>query len=183
METDCREIRLTSGVNRCEMEDEYMKKISITALVSGGLIGAAITGGFLSYKKNKVIMEKENKINKFRSYYCLLNQWLALKEEGKKLESYFINNKYKTIAIYGMGELGTRLYNELKNSSIEVLYAIDKNATSIYSDLKIYGPNDKLDTVDVIVVTAIFAFDDIVNDLNKISHCPVISLEDVVYIC
>ena len=112
----------------------------------------------------------------------MLNQWLLLKQEGKSLEKYFAENGYKTIAIYGMGEMGNRLYDELKNSSVvEIKYAIDKNAAGTYSELEVFDPDDEMTEVDAVIVTAIFAFDEIEDELSEKIQCPIISLEDVVY--
>ena len=80
-----------------------------------------------------------------------------------------------------MGELGNHLYEELKNSSIQVKYAIDKNVDSTFSDLEVCSLEDELEDVDVVVVTAVFAFDEIVDEISDRVNCPVISLEDVVY--
>ena len=111
----------------------------------------------------------------------MLNQWLVLKQEGKSLEQYFIENGYKTVAIYGMGEMGNRLYDELKDSSIEVKYAVDQNAASTYSELEVFEKEDAFEDVDVMVVTAIFAFDEIEEEIGDKIKFPIISLEDVVY--
>lgn len=140
-------------------------------------------GGFVvnSILVSKTVGSKEVKIDKFKSYYNILNQWLILKQEGKSLEKFFCDKGYKSIAIYGMGELGNRLYEELKDSSLEVKYAIDKNASNTYSELTVYEIEEKLPTVDVIVVSPIFAFDEIEKDLSEIVNYPIISLEDIVF--
>ena len=111
----------------------------------------------------------------------MLNQWLILKQEGKSLIEYFNKNGYKSVAIYGMGEMGNRLYDELKDSEIELKYAIDKNAAGTYSELNVIGKDDDFPEVDVLVVTATFAFDEIEDELSGKVDWPIVSLEDVVY--
>lgn len=133
-------------------------------------------------KKNQEnLRNKDKKINKFKSYYNTLNEWLRIKHKGVNLEKYFIENGYKNVAIYGMGEMGNRLYEELMNTEICVKYAIDKNALSIYSELQMYEAAEDVPPVDVIVVTATFAYDEIVEELQNKVTCPIVSLEDVVY--
>ncbi len=157
-----------------------MKKGSVAVL--SALLGAAAGAAGSSYFGQKTIDQKTEKVDKFKGYYNMLNQWLLLKQEGKSLEKYFTENGYKTIAIYGMGEMGNRLYDELKNSSVvEIKYAIDKNAAGTYSELDVIDVDDEMDEVDVIVVSAIFAFDEIEEELSAKTDCPIISLEDVVY--
>lgn len=156
-----------------------MKKglIATIAAIVGGAAGSAVTCNFLSKK----VKQEEKNVDKFKGYYNVLNKWLSLKQEGKSPEEYFLNNGYKKIAIYGMGELGNRLYDELKNSGVEVKYAIDKNIADTYSGLKVLDLEDRLEEVDVIVVTAIFAFDEIEETLHSKVDFPIISLEDVVW--
>lgn len=156
-----------------------MKKVTITllSLLAGAASGFAVKNFF----SGKILDEKVKKIDKFKSYYNLLNQWLILKQEGKTLAKYFEENNYKSIAIYGMGEMGNRLYEELKNSSITVKYAIDKNAGNTYAELDVFEVEDELSEVDAIVVTAIFAFDEIEQELNNKVDFPILSLEDVIF--
>ena len=111
----------------------------------------------------------------------VLNQWLLLKNEGKSLADYFVNNSYKNIAVYGMGELGNRLIEELKSSDINVRYGIDKNVQSVYSEIEVIDLESKIENVDVIVVTAVFAFEEIENELSKRTDIPIVSLEEVIY--
>lgn len=156
-----------------------MKKFTLGFLsVALGAVAGAVG---INYFKNKTIVEKTEKVDKFKGYYNLVNQWLVLKNEGKKLDQYFINNGYKSIAIYGMGELGNRLYEELKDTEVEVKYAIDKNAESTYSELQVVGLDDEFEEVDVVIVTAIFAFDKIAEELEGKISCPIVSLEDVIF--
>lgn len=150
---------------------------TVLALLSGAGIGAVLAGKL----SNKSVNGQDKKVDKFKSYYNMLNQWLVLKQEGKSLKEYFADNNINTIAIYGMGEMGNRLYDELKNSEIKVKYAIDKNAESTYSELDIKTLEDDLPFVDAIIVTAVFAFDDIEKDISSNVDYKIISLEDVVY--
>lgn len=156
-----------------------MKKGTIALLSAAAGVAAAVIGKELL--ETKSAGQSSERANKFKSYYNLLNQWLMLKQEGKSLEKYFIDHDYQTIAIYGMGEMGGRLYDELKNSSIKIVYGIDKNAAWTDSELKICDPDDELQTVDAVIVTAVFAFDEIVETLSDKIECPIISLSEIVF--
>lgn len=156
-----------------------MKKggVAVLSTLIGAVAGAAAVGKV----QGKTINQKAEKVDKFKGYYNMLNQWLVIKQEGKSLEKYFTDNGYKTIAIYGMGEMGNRLYDELKGTSVTVKYAVDKNAASTYSELDVIDPEDDYEEVDAIVVSAIFAFDEIEEMLSDKVDFQVVSLEDVVY--
>lgn len=156
-----------------------MKKGGVAVLST--LIGAVAGAAAVEKVRGKTITQKTEKVDKFKGYYNMLNQWLILKQEGKSLEKYFTDNGYKTIAIYGMGEMGNRLYDELKGTSVTVKYAVDKNAASTYSELDVIDPEDEYEEVDAIVVSAIFAFDEIEEMLSDKVDFPIVSLEDVVY--
>lgn len=156
-----------------------MKKgmVAVIATVAGAVAGVAGDG----YFKGKVINRNNERVNKFKCYYNILNQWIVLNHEGKKISEYFKKNNYKKIAIYGMGEIGNRLFEELKDSPVEVQYAIDKNAGSAYAELEVFSLEDELMEVDAIVVTTTFVFEETKRKLEDIISCPIISLEDVVF--
>lgn len=156
-----------------------MKKgiISILSAVIGAGIGAGTVG--------KISFEKENKIlamsDKHLALFLMMNQWVKVKQEGKNLAEYFNKEGYKNIAVYGMSYAGETLVEELKNTDIQVAYGIDKGADSMYSEVDIISPDEKLPKVDAIVVTAITFFDEIEEMLSKKIDCPIISLEDILY--
>ena len=157
-----------------------MRKKGIVGMLVMGIASAGVIA--LSLKTSQdAIVEKNEKIDKFKNYYNMLNEWLCLRQKGISLDTYFKKNDYTSIAIYGMGEMGNRLYDELKESDIEIKYAIDKNAVNTYSELEVINPEEEFPEVDIIVVTATFAFDEIANAVKGKVVCPVISLEDVVY--
>lgn len=156
-----------------------MKKscLAVLTMVAGAVTGAAGVGTY----QGKIIKIKQKKVDKFKAYYNLLNQWLILKQDGKNLEQYFIDNQYETIAIYGMGEMGNRLYDELKNTSVKIEYAIDKEAGSTYSEIEVLEIEDNLPKVDAVIVTAVFAYEEVEKLLSEKIDCNIISLEEVVY--
>jgi|AATF01.1.fsa_nt_gi hypothetical protein len=130
---------------------------------------------------SKILKINDKKTDKFKKYYILLDQWLSMKQTKTDITGYFKENGYEKIAIYGMGELGNRLYDELKDTDIYVAYGIDKNNKTSYPGLKIYSLEDDFENADVIVVTAIFAYSIIKKELAEKTNIPVISLEDVIY--
>lgn len=156
-----------------------MKKgtISVLSLIIGG-IGGAVGAGKLIWEKKK---EMHQLSDKHLALFLMMNQWVKIKQEGKNLVSYFENNGYKHIAIYGMSYAGKTLVNELKDSEIQIEYGIDQRADNIYSDIQIVTLEDTLIGVDAIVVTAITYFEDIQAKLSNKVECPIISLEDILY--
>lgn len=160
-----------------------MKKRSNTVIATllSAAMGAVAGGAVVKTSSTKSIEEKQEVLKKVHVLYCAFDRWLQIRQAGKTLAEYFQKNNYKTIAVYGMKELGERLVDELENSGIKVCYAIDKNADNIYSVVDIVTPDDDLEPVDVIVVTAIYYYDEIVDVLSKKVDCPIVSLEDVLF--
>ncbi len=154
-----------------------MKKNIILSMIVGTI------AGFLIYEKcqSKMICKMEEDDIKFHEFYDILIQWIKVHQKGYTLTDYFRKYNYKTIAIYGMRELGQALLAELKDTEIEVKYAIDKNADNIRVDADVYKPDDDLKKVDVIVVTAVHYYSDIEVGLKEKISCPIVALDDVVY--
>lgn len=153
------------------------------AIISGlsALLGAAAGAGTVG----KVMTEENEKVrarsDKHLDLFLMMNQWVKVKQGGKNLSEYFEKNDYHKIAIYGMSYAGETLVDELKGTKTEVVYGIDRNADSIYSDLNIVFMEDDLAEVDAIVVTAITFFDEIEQQLSEKVDCPILSLEDILY--
>ncbi len=159
-----------------------MKKIfgvgsTLISMAAGVVAGGTVVRSTLS----KRMKEMEEKGAKVHELYMAFDRWLQVRQEGKTLVEYFERRNYKTVAIYGMKELGERLYDELAGSGITVCYAIDKNAGSIYADVEVVPPETDLEPVDVIVVTAIYYYDEIEEVLSLKVDCPIVSLEDILY--
>jgi len=154
-----------------------MKKESVITCLLGTTAGILVTGKIFG----KLLEEQRGKVDKFRNYYNMLNQWIQLRQRNVKIESYLKEHSYETVAIYGMGEVGMRLYEELKNTDVKVKYAVDRQDTNPYPELKICSKGEPLSTADVMIVTAIFDFKKIKKEMKEKIDFPVISLETIIY--
>lgn len=156
-----------------------MKKpiISIISALTGATLGAGAIGKLSADKAQKIQEMSE----KHLALFLMMNQWVKVKQEGKRLADYFEKKGYQRIAIYGMSYAGETLINELKDTEITVVYGIDKNAASIYADVNIISLDDDLESVDAIIVTAITFFEQIEEKLGEKVDCPILSLEDILY--
>lgn len=133
-------------------------------------------------KYNDVIIGSESpREAKFRRYYELYNQWLKLKNDGYRLETFFSQNGYKKIAIYGMGEIANRLIEELEDSSVDILYGIDKNMSQAFAEIDIIGMDecDRFDDVDCIVVTPVHVYEKIKKELEGKTKAMLHSVEEI----
>lgn len=155
------------------------KTLVSTALgvICGGIGGAATAGSYMEKK----VKGWKNLSDKHLALFLLMNEWMKTKQEGKSIVKYFEQNDYKSIAVYGLSYIGERVLDELKGSGVEIKYAIDRNADSIYADVDLYSLEDNLPDVDVVVVTAVYFYDEIYDNLIDKVNCPVVSLEDILY--
>ena len=158
-----------------------MRKESIITTLVGTAAGAAVGAIAMAKSKEEILVSRKKLLDKHFDLFMLMNQWLMIKQQNKDIVTYFHENNYKKIAIYGMSYVGERLYDELAQSDIEVCYAIDKRGNDMYVDLDVYTLEDDLPEVDVIVVTAISFYDEINDKLAMITDIPAVSLEDIIY--
>jgi len=156
------------------------KGLFVTAVLgaAAGLVAGETTIG---KTRRKAMRRLEEDDIKFHEFYAILLQWIRMHNEGKTIGAYLQQCGYHTVAIYGMKELGEELLYELENSEIEVKYAIDKDADKLYAETDIYRPDEDLEPVDAVIVTAVHWFDEIEKDMKEKLGCPVLSLEDVLY--
>lgn len=151
------------------------------AVILSGVFGAGI-GIILGKKFTKCPKSSDKEYaEKHLAILQLFNQWMITKQEGKSVVDYLQQNDIKTVAIYGMSYVGERLYDELKGSAVEVKYGIDKNADGIYAEMPMITPDEKMEDVDMIIVTAVYFYDEIVHALREKTNNKIVSLEDILY--
>lgn len=132
-----------------------------------------------------IIADKEIDVSlletkKFFYMFNVMNQWMQAQHAGKRIERYLAENGYEKIAIYGMHYIGERLLEELAESEVSVVFAIDENRKMSNYNIKIYKPADELPEADLIVVTTALYFYDIRRKLQERTKCPIISIEELV---
>lgn len=111
-------------------------------------------------------------------------KWMENKNKGFNIGNYLLEHGYKRIAIYGLGDIGKLLYEELKETDIKVVCFSDRNYESmevIEEKIKVVSP-DNIKDVDVVVVTPMVSYDEIVAMLGEIDpKLPTLSLRDIMF--
>lgn len=144
----------------------------------GLLIGLVVMYCFMKRLYDKKLQYKQIEIIKNVQISQFLNNWLQMYQMKKNMVPYILDMGYKSIAIYGMGILGQRLYDELEESDIIVKYAIDRNAANIRDLVDVKHPSEELEPVEAVIVTSLYYVDEIKRDMESKMECPVISLMD-----
>lgn len=133
------------------------------------------------------VLDKENIKNpiseaeKYKRLFYMMSRWMKLKQNGNGLIEWFMVRSYQSIAVYGMGDVGECLVGELRDSPVKIEYGIDQNRVVRCSLKGVVSLDDKLEEVDVIIITAIFYTDEIKRMLAEKISCPVVSIEDIIY--
>jgi len=153
---------------------------AVVALLSAAA-GAIGSGIVVSNKETEKTKAAKKMSDKHLGLYLMMNQWVKVKQQGKNVADYLLAHNYKKIAIYGMSYVGETLVEELKDTDVQIAYAIDKNSENIYSNLEIISGDGELEHVDAVIVTPIFFFSEIEESLSGKLNCEIISLEDILY--
>lgn len=139
-------------------------------------------GTYCSWKDTN-IMQTIRQMRKNSKIFHVMRNWIDLKNQGKNFSAFFTRNEYRTAAIYGMGYIGESLYYELRNSSIQVAYAIDSVAEDFKQELAIFQMEDELPEADIIIVALVEKCDDLCERLAEKTGCPVITIQQLLLEC
>lgn len=118
------------------------------------------------YKKSSIILP-------------IVLKWLAIRQKGHSLNEYFEQNHIRTIAIYGMGALGCRLYDELESGGVQIKYLLDKNPNGMDNIFEFSELDKKTLDVDAIVVTVVSSERQVIDTIASYGYGKVISLREI----
>ena len=142
--------------------------------------------GFDLEKQKSISMlgTKENiNIEMYRSYYRLLEKWMILREKKISVKQYFASQGIRNIIIYGMGKMTHHLLEDLKDSDINIVCAIDRGAFEMNSDFPIISGETEIPEADCIIITPVYDVESIKPKLERKTSVPIISLSEVVDKC
>ena len=116
---------------------------------------------------------------KSEAAFGLAIKWLEVKQNGYDLAQYFRECGIRNIAIYGMADMGKRLYDELEDSEIEIRYLLDQNPKMMGQILKFGSLGQGRLETDAIVVTVALSERQIIDELISYGYDKVIGLSEV----
>lgn len=136
--------------------------------------------------RNDIIIKKVFEFYNLMQYYKKINKvenlkvktllkWIELYQDNLTFIDYFNKRKIRTIAIYGMGQLGKLLLKELENTSIEIKYGIDRRISGIYGTIPIINLENVKEEVDLVIIAAPIGY----RELAQYLKFDMISLEDL----
>ena len=142
------------------------------------VIGDAVLTEWFQNELGDSIRNTEKEQEKNYRKIQLLTQLLMAKQQRKKIGQILLERGYRDIAIYGMDDVGKYIHNELKDSAVNVCYGIDQNRYMEEYEVNIYSPTSPLQPVDAVVVTVVYAYEQIKKKLEYMESS-IISLEEL----
>ncbi len=115
----------------------------------------------------------------------LLN-WIEQNPQINMIQDYFNVNRIERIAIYGMGGLCPFTIKMIQSLDVHINCILDKNNQKEFNGLRVLNIDEFVSSgekVDCIIVSAIFYFNEIYDEIKRKMgiKTKVISLEDVLY--
>lgn len=160
-----------------------MKKFGNFILTCGTIMGlACIIQKFYKNKYELRLQQTQNDRDKFWNMFQVMDDWVNKKIINRNIYDYLASHNYNEIAIYGLSYMGQTIVNELEESNITIKYGIDVNYDMYWNEFPVVSPENVTNDVDVIIVTAISAYESIKSMLSCKVSCPIVSLDEIISI-
>lgn len=159
-----------------------MKKIiNYVGIIVISVIVGIITGVVMIMRFCEKVMKNESdRANKNGYIFRKACKWLRAEQRRQTIDLKLMERQISEVAIYGKGQMGKCLINELENSNVKIKYLIDKDGNSNEFQYKCYHPEDLLPEVQAIIVTPIYQFAEIAAELKYSGNVQIISLEELI---
>lgn len=155
------------------------------------LVAASLLAGVLQLKNmaDRIFFSKERRmlkkeLERFQWLLKITNELLCLNISQKHWYQPLERKGYQNVAVYGMGELGIRLAEDIiLNSSMKLLYGLDQNAHQLSLVCSVYQLEEIYDLPkpDIIVLTAHSTDDNLKRSIVDASGCEVLKIEEVIH--
>ena len=155
-----------------------MKRLitDFVSVIVGFTIGVILSGSFFE----KIRITETERANRNGYIFRTACKWLRARQRGLLIIDRLAERGIKKIAIYGVGELGRCLIEELRESDIKIQYLIDKNMQKDNGEYTFYRPKDILPEVQAVIVTPVYQYGEIVRELKYSEDTQIISLEELI---
>ena len=119
-------------------------------------------------------------VKRYRLNALCFEKWVSLLENNISISLFLLRNEIKHVAIYGMGEVGKHLINELRDTEVQIDYIIDRRYMKNSPRYKIVSPDSELPKVDAIIVTPLWDYENIYEMLRRKCDYRIISALELV---
>lgn len=131
-------------------------------------------------EKNKLKDIVDKIINKHELYHNFEIKREKLYKQGKSIADSLKKRNIEEVAVYGYGVIGKRFVSELVKNKIKVAYIVDQDTS--YSDLNIpiYSLKEKFPYTEVLIVTPLFAYEEILQKIKNQRINQIISIGEFI---
>ncbi len=121
--------------------------------------------------------------------YMTMKKWLENRNQGRTFVDYFKECGYNTIAICEITDIGKLLYDEIKDSDINIAFFVDRNAEGLkeIDDIPVVMIQDleemqKNNPIDILVISPVIDYNKITRSLAYFApEIPTLYIKDAVY--
>lgn len=125
-----------------------------------------------------------NKYTNMRKNYAFVKEWIRQQGNDRLVNDFFSKFIDKTVAVYGMGDLGKLMLGVLSDENKKkVRCVIDQRIgiASEYLSVTVEQLQDQdYEMIDCIIITAVSHEEEIRKHLEEITKVPVVSLYDII---
>lgn len=153
-------------------------------LVWGNAISAVLllyVACFFCITRKELEREKAG-VKKMGGVLALANQIIRANSRGKTISGNIEELGIRTVAIYGMGEIGERMMEDiLLNSSVKLLYGIDVKASELYMAVPVYTLDQAagMEKPDLILLTVGGGSDSLKKEIREKMSCEVMTIGEL----
>jgi len=138
---------------------------------------------------DKKYQAERNRANRYFLWFTVFVRWIENERDGKKLEEYLLSRGYEDVAVYGAGVIYDLVYAALRDTDVNILYAIDRTAfdgkkRTDKNGLPIITAHEipEQEKVDAVIVTCIQDYAQILKLIRDVSaDIEIVSLDTMIY--
>ena len=123
----------------------------------------------------------ERKGNKNEFIILTFDRWVEVLQAGGRMDAFLQARGIVSVAVYGYGHMGKLLAAELHRSKlVHLAYVTDQSKKVLDIDVPFHLASEMLPPVDMIIVTAVYYFDDVRSALQSAGvQARIVSLYDL----
>lgn len=126
-----------------------------------------------------IYINRMKEYNYLREKKDILYAWIKMKQEGRSPMSEYCS---KNVLVYGCGDLGQLIVDELVSLGNSSVAIVDKNKNSEYKDIKIHSSILDVSNCDVIILSLIKEAQRVCEYLKKETSATIVSITELLQV-
>lgn len=142
------------------------------------VVNLLLDGGIINLEEAEQVRKRIQNNSGVIRRASIINDWERREQEGNGIIKWLFQKGIRQVAIYGTGELGLRLFEQLQESPIEISYCIDKRGKDYKNEITCYTEPKELPYTDLIIDTTSGLPKETVNQIKE-QGLKMISLQSI----